>query len=346
MLKQLPHGITSPLSRTATVRRLLHHGEIALSQGDLSTAECRGRSALALLDKPANHGSRAAEAGSDLRVASLELVARVRRELTDFTGATLLHQQALAVLDAAPKTVGKDRRLVPVLTGLAEVLRLLGHFSEAEQHIRRAVQLAERIQATDPMLLAAALNGLGIVFKDTGRFREAAAAYERAFRLCEQALDPHDSRMANLLHNFAGLAHAEGRLNEGEGHIRRGLQLRARVEGSASTGTASDLAVLGALLLAQHRITEAEPVLQRSLAVWEGRFGKEHYEVAIVQHNLAALYAERGDHDRAVLAYRQVLDIKRHVLGSNHPDVVALRDHLARRDQFAGRLATPDGAGE
>ena len=109
-----------------------------------------------------------------------------------------------------------------------------------------------------------------------------------------------------------------------------GLQLRARAEGLDSTGTASDLAVLGALLLAQHRPTEAEPVLQKALAIWEGRFGKEHYEVAIVQHNLAALHAERGEHHRAALAYRQVLHIKRNVLGANHPEVAALEDHLAR----------------
>jgi hypothetical protein len=165
MPKQPPHGITSPLSRTARVRRLLQRGEIALSQGDLSTAEYRGRSALALLDDTANHRSRAGEAGSQLRVANLELVARARRELTDFTGAALLYRQALAVLDAASKTVGNDRRLVPVLTGLGEALRLLVRFSEAEQHNRRAVHLAERIRPADPMLLAAALNGVGIVFK-------------------------------------------------------------------------------------------------------------------------------------------------------------------------------------
>ena len=205
MLKQLPHGITSPISRTARLRRLLHRGEIALSKGDLSTAEHRGRSALALLDEAANHRSAAGEAGSELRVASLELVARARREWTDFTAAVLLYRQALADLEAAPTTVGNELRLVPVLNGLGEALRLLGRFSEAEEHSRRAVQVAERIRPADPMLLAAALNGLGMVFKDTGRFRDAAAAYERALHLCEQTLGPNDPRIANVLHTSPDL---------------------------------------------------------------------------------------------------------------------------------------------
>jgi tetratricopeptide (TPR) repeat protein len=154
MFKQLPHGISSPLSRTAQVRRLLYRGEIARSQGDLCTAEYRGRSALTLLDDTANHRPSAITAGIELRVASLELVARVRRELTDFTRAGIIYRDALDVLDSAPKTAGSDRRLVPVLNGLGEALRLLGRFSEAEEHSRRAVQVAERIQPADPMLLA------------------------------------------------------------------------------------------------------------------------------------------------------------------------------------------------
>jgi tetratricopeptide (TPR) repeat protein len=330
LLKRLPKGITSPLSRTAHIRRLLYRGEFALAQGDLSTAEEVGRSALALLDHTANRRPGAVETAQELEVAGLELVARVRREWTDFTGAARLYRQALAVLDAAPTTAENDWRSVTVLISLGEALRLLGRFSEAEQHSRRAVELAKRIQPTDPILHAAALNGLGIVFKDTGLYRDAAAAYERALQLCDQALGPDDPQIASLLHNLAGLAHAEGRLVEGEAHIRRGLQIRGRAEPPASTGTASDLAVLGALLLEQHRITEAEPILQRSLAIWEDRFGSEHYEVAIVQHNLAALYAERGDHDRAAQAYRQVLNIKRIVLGPSHPDLAALEEHLAR----------------
>jgi tetratricopeptide (TPR) repeat protein len=331
MLQRLPKDIAWPLSRTARVRRLLYRGEIALSQGDLFTAEERGQSALALLDRTIHHRSSATRPDSQLHLASLGLVARVRRELTDFTMTSRLYRQALAVLEAAPATVENHRRSVPVLIGLGESLRLLGRFSEAELQLRRAVQLAERIQPTDPTLLAATLNGLGIVFKDTGRFRDAAAAYDRARQLCEQSMDPDDALIATILHNLAGLAHAEGRPVEGEAHIRRGLQLRCRLEGPGSTGTASDLAVLGALLLAQHRLTEAEPVLRQSQAIWEDRFGRLHYEVAIVEHNLAVLYAERGDHDRAALAYRRARNIKRHVLGTEHPEVVALEDHLARR---------------
>lgn len=47
--------------------------------------------------------------------------------------------------------------------------------------------------------------------------------------------------------------------------------------------------MLGALLLGQQRYAEAERVLERSLAIWQGKFGPQHYELAVVTHNLAAV---------------------------------------------------------
>jgi Tetratricopeptide repeat len=95
---------------------------------------------------------------------------------------------------------------------------------------------------------------------------------------------------------------------EGEPLVRRALELRAAHEGLETTGAAGDLAVLGALLLGQQRYTEAETVLERSLATWQRRYGHHHYEVAVVKHNLAALYQARGDQPRALRTLNDVLD--------------------------------------
>jgi hypothetical protein len=41
-----------------------------------------------------------------------------------------------------------------------------------------------------------------------------------------------------------------------------------------------DLAVLGALLLGEGRHAEAKRFLSQALAIWQDRFGPDHYEVA------------------------------------------------------------------
>jgi tetratricopeptide (TPR) repeat protein len=112
--------------------------------------------------------------------------------------------------------------------------------------------------------------------------------------------------------------------------VRRALELRAARDGLETTGAAGDLAVLGALLLGQQRYTEAETALERSLAIWQDRYGQHHYEVAVVKHNLAALYQARGDQPCALRTLTQVLEIKSDILGATHADVVSLRHHIAR----------------
>ena len=66
------------------------------------------------------------------------------------------------------------------------------------------------------------------------------------------------------------------------------------------------------------------------LAICEERYGDRHYEVAIVEHNLAALYAAQGQYKQAERAYREVLEINKQILGVQHPDVVALRSLIHR----------------
>jgi hypothetical protein len=76
-------------------------------------------------------------------IAGLELLACVRRELTDLVGCAELHQQALTALDMASPGADRDQLRLAALVRLGEALRLLGKFTEAEDAQKRAVQLAE-----------------------------------------------------------------------------------------------------------------------------------------------------------------------------------------------------------
>jgi tetratricopeptide (TPR) repeat protein len=318
--------LTSPFSRLAKVRRVLHRGEIALQRGDLSSAERAGRRVVARLDLGALTELRPAERKA--LIAGLELRACARRELTDFAGAAALHKQALGRLEDAPEAPDLEQFRFAIHLRLGEVLRLLGRFPEAEDNIKRAIELADDRLPPDPIARAMAINDLGILYKDTQRFEQAEEHYRQALHLLEQTLGPDRLELAPPYHNLAGLEHAQERFTEGEPFARHAIEIRAKHEGLETTGAAGDLAVLGALLLGQRRYAEAEQALQESLTIWQNRYGEKHYEVAVVRHNLAALHAARGQHQQAERAYRQVLDIKIQVLGPEHPDVVALKNYI------------------
>ena len=134
-------NLTSPFSGLAKVRRVLHRGEIALQRGDLSSAERAGRRVVAQLDLAGLTGLRPAEWKA--LIAGLELRACARRERPDFVGAVALHQQALGRLEDAPEAPDLERFRFAIHLRLGEALRLLGRFPEAEDNLKRAVELAD-----------------------------------------------------------------------------------------------------------------------------------------------------------------------------------------------------------
>ena len=334
-------SLASPFSRLAKLRRVLRRGEIAFRRGDLVLAERSGRWVLDRLSSRHSDQATLRPGEREALIAAGELVGCVRRELTDFVGASDMHREALTMLDSTADEPQLDHSRLAVLGRLGETLRLLGHFAEAEDHLVRAVRLSDQFLPADPVPRADALNGLGILFKDTQRFAEAGDHYRQALELLEQSLGPEDLQLAAIYHNLAGLEHAQDRFVEGEPHARRALHLRAQHEGLTTTGAAADLGVLGALLLGQRRYPEAELVLGQSLAIWQAKFGPQHYEVAVAQHNLAALYAARGEQARALRTLTQVLDTKKRILGTTHPDVTALRRHIERYADTSPRLTRP-----
>ena len=57
--------------------------------------------------------------------------------------------------------------------------------------------------------------------------------------------------------------------------------------------------------------------------------GSEHPDFATTLDNLATLYREIGDYEKALPLYQRALDIREKVLGSEHPDFATTLDNLA-----------------
>src|SRR3954454_2700148 len=89
---------SSPFSEKARIRRLVYRGQVAFGRGSYTEAEASGRAALQRLGYP-EASQPGAVPDPELLITSLELVACVRRELTDFMEAVILHREALSVLN-------------------------------------------------------------------------------------------------------------------------------------------------------------------------------------------------------------------------------------------------------
>ena len=89
----------------------------------------------------------------------------------------------------------------------------------------------------------------------------------------------------------------------------------------------------------QGRFTDAEPLYQRSLAIFEKAFGRDHPAVATSLNNLALLYTSQGRYAEAELLYQNSLAISEKALGRDHPDVAHPLNNLASLYNKQGRYA-------
>jgi tetratricopeptide (TPR) repeat protein len=204
------------------------------------------------------------------------------------------------------------------------------HYRAATTTLRLAAALAP----AHSVVRARALSALGVTCKDRGQYPHAEAAYLAAAAQLEALAQRDLLLLAALEHNLAGLAHARGHHVEGLPHARAAIALRSQAAPDDHVALAADQAVLASLLAGVGQTDEARATFTRVLATIERAYGPDHYETAVVLHNLAAL---DPDPDHAVAIQQRVLAIKERVLGAHHPEVAAARANLGVLHQRAGQ---------
>ncbi|MDD4523531.1 MAG: tetratricopeptide repeat protein [Methanosarcina sp.] len=71
------------------------------------------------------------------------------------------------------------------------------------------------------------------------------------------------------------------------------------------------------------------PIYEEILRILEAELGPEHPSVATTLNNLALLYHQIGDYEKALPFYQRALDISENVLGPQHPSVATTLNNLA-----------------
>jgi tetratricopeptide (TPR) repeat protein len=233
-----------------------------------------------------------------------------------------------------PRVVVWRRAAARGAAGIGGACQHLGRLDAAQRLLATALTVLGPVPATDQLRLAT-LTRLGVVLKTAGRYRDADVRYTEVLSaLTSMSPPPHDL-LAVTRHNLAGLRYARGDYQQAENEIRAALIHRQEAHAAAAE-RAADEGVLGAVLAAQGREAEARNLLNQVLIDMEHAHGPDHYEVAVVLQNLAAL-DHHQDPARAQQRYERALQIKRQQLGARHPEAGILLNNLATLHLQQGR---------
>ncbi len=226
-----------------------------------------------------------------------------------------------------------------VRTTLGATYKSLGHYSEAERHLRRALDIRRStLPRGDPQTLASVSN-LGLLFRAQGRLAEAEQALDEALEGRRRALGPDDPATLASVFHMGALLLALGRLEEAEHYCREALAGNRRILGDGHTDTLGALSELGGVLYARGNLPDAERCYRDALAGFRQALGDDHPKTVALVGDVGQVLMARGAYAEAEAHVREALDGSRRVYGDDHPHTHVALSRLGSVLWKLGRLA-------
>jgi CHAT domain-containing protein/tetratricopeptide (TPR) repeat protein len=263
-------------------------------------------------------------------------------------------EKALAAARAAYGA--KGRHYADVVGTAANAFQLAGRYARAEPLYREVVAVRLAVYGENHPSIAMALNNLGLLHLHQGAYAAAEGEMRRALEVMRRlrppggfgtGWHPMKARYATTVHNLALLYHSTGQYDRAEPIYREALAAYADAVSPIHYSYATCLDNLGGLYHAMGDLAAAAGKLEQSLKIrkyWlDHEFlvsmagGNVHSDLALTLNNLAMVYKDAGQADRALPMLREVLALRRKLDGEAHAETALamnnLANLLARKDQ-------------
>ncbi len=198
----------------------------------------------------------------------------------------------------------------------------------------------------------------GQAAKQKGLYADALAAFQKALALTDREKDPKSWTVTAS--SVAEMHRYLRSWKEAKKFYTEILSLRKKHYGPTARETAETLTSLVLLLVSMNRLEEAESLLDRTLDINKGFFGKNFEKVAKMRSvlamnkahsrqrnpnvvidldNTSGLLEDKGRMEEAEPRMRDALAIEEATFGKNHPNVAVRLNSLAQLLKDMGRLA-------
>jgi serine/threonine protein kinase/tetratricopeptide (TPR) repeat protein len=279
-------------------------GTVLRQQGKLQEAEVIFREVLALRRKLLGdeHPN---------TIISLYNLARTLANESKFAEAEAAYEEVLVALRKEP---GKESRLGLALDGQAELYDKQGKLNECEAALRESLAIGLRTLGHEHPQVGTAVDHLTGVLIKAGKSGEAETLCRDHLLALRGRLPADDPELAYAVVQLAVVLLDERKFAEAEPLAREGLAIREKKQPDDWRSYYSRR-IVGSSLLGQKKYAEAEPLLvdayegmnqrQSEIPIENKKFLKEALQ------NLAQLYAEMGQADRAAIWEQKVEEFER-----------------------------------
>ncbi len=313
----------------------LNHLALALRRQDrLEDAERIGREALRVRQATLDPG----HPDVLITMSNLALVLEQRGRYPE--AESLLRERARL---SAERLGSAHRSSLVASNNLAYMLWRTGRYLEAEEVFRQIVQDAKSdslgVRNPNRPNLAIFLNNLAVAVGRRGATDEAIELQREALAINVEVLGERHPRVASDMANLASAYVEAGDLEAAEALHRDALDMRLESLAPGHVQVLESRTGLAGVLRRQGRPGDAEALLAPAVAELRER-GEDMEELPTVRalHELALARYDLDQPTEADRLMTEVIDVRRRVLGPDHPDVAqALRDlgvKLGERERF------------
>jgi eukaryotic-like serine/threonine-protein kinase len=296
-------------------RRLdLVRGEIAVAEGKLADAEP------VLAD--VYYASRAQDDGPVALAAATDLIDLTGRVRRDRAAAERWIRDGLADAERQQSLQPRPAFALEMAAGGVYV---------DEDAPERALELAKRAEALHVEGDAAKARLLRLradAYASLGKPAEATAAIEGAVTTLRHLLGPKHPKVADALAHEAAILLEVGPLDRAATFAKEAAAILAGVGSDVSALVGNTEWNLGATLL-QIQDKAAGEHLERARKLLVAIYGEDHADIALLDTNLALVYRDRGDSERALATLRHATAVQTRILGPDHDEVASGLYNLA-----------------
>ncbi len=197
----------------------------------------------------------------------------------------------------------------------------LGHYVDADRHLRKAVELRRTFTKGDDADLAEALAHLAANLQEKREMADAETPTRESLDM-RRRLFGHDSlEVAESLHDLASLLIELGRAREAEQLARESLEIRRRLLGAEHAAVATSTGMLGWSLMALGRQDEAETALREAVEMVRRLPGDNERVLAARLTFLTDVLRARGNYVEEESVLREAIDIRSRRLAQDHPSL-------------------------
>ena len=240
-----------------------------------------------------------------------------------YRGALLTSCVALCVTMAAATRRGTDPA-----DSAAAVWRLLdaGAYADADRAATSGVEREERERGTDSLEAARASDVLVEALLRNGKAgaRDTLALANRVVRLKEGRLGRDDPDLALSLDNLGRVHTDRGEMSAALPLLDRALSIRRRVFAPDDPVVSDSLDHLALPLILLQRFPDAQRALEESQRIPDGGTNRSPLALSRTLYLVALLHRYDGRYVEAAPLLQRVLEMRRHVLPRNHPEVGAV----------------------